>query len=162
MIKSKVLGWPALKKRLAADRRAGRKIIFTNGVFDILHAGHLKVFEWSARLGDRLVVGINSDASVRRLKGPNRPIVPGAERAFLIAGLEPVSYVTQFSEDTPAKLIEIVRPDVLVKGGDYKKSQIVGREHSKRVVRVPLMKGKSTTGIIEKVVERYGRRRPGL
>ncbi len=155
----KVVGWPALKRRIAADRKAGRRIVFTNGVFDILHAGHLKIFERSAALGDRLVVGVNADKSVRRLKGPNRPIVPEKERAFLVAGLEPVDYVTIFSEDTPARLIEMVRPDILVKGGDYKVGEIVGREHSKRVVRIPLVKGRSSTNIIAKVVKAYGRPR---
>ena len=158
MIKAKILGWPALKRKLAADRRAGRKIVFTNGVFDILHAGHLKVFEKSAALGDRLIVGMNSDASVLRLKGPGRPIVPEKERALLVAGLVPVDYVTLFSDDTPAKLIEMIRPDVLVKGGDYKVGQIVGREHSKRVVRIPLVKGRSSTDVIARVVKVYGRR----
>jgi rfaE bifunctional protein nucleotidyltransferase chain/domain len=158
LIKDKFLGWPALKGRLDRERRRGRRIVFTNGVFDILHSGHLKVFEWAKRQGDVLVVGVNSDASVRRLKGPKRPIVGGKERGILVAGLEPVDYVTLFSEDTPARLIEMIRPDVLVKGGDYKPDQIVGREHAGKVVRIPLVKGRSTTDIVRRVVDRYGSR----
>ncbi len=157
MIKDKVLGWPALRRRLARDRRAKRRIVFTNGVFDLLHSGHLKVFEWARRQGDVLVVGVNSDSSVRRLKGPKRPIVPQGERALLVAGLVPVDYVTLFSDDTPAKLIAMVKPDVLVKGGDYKPGQIVGRENAGKVVRIPLLKGRSSTNIVERVVARYGR-----
>lgn len=157
MIKDKVLGWPALKSRLARERRSGRRVVFTNGVFDILHSGHLKVFEWARRQGDVLVVGINSDASVRRIKGPKRPIVPQGERALLVAGLVPVDYVTLFTDDTPAKLIAMVKPDVLVKGGDYRPDQIVGRENAGKVVRIPLLKGRSSTNIVERVVARYGR-----
>jgi D-beta-D-heptose 7-phosphate kinase/D-beta-D-heptose 1-phosphate adenosyltransferase len=157
LIRDKVLGWPSLKRRLDRERRRGRRIVFTNGVFDILHAGHLKVFEWSKRQGDVLVVGVNSDASVRRLKGPKRPIVPQAERQLLIAGLEPVDFVTLFSDDTPARLIKLIQPDVLVKGGDYRPDQIVGREHAGKVVRIPLVKGKSTTNIVEKIAKLYGR-----
>lgn len=158
MIKDKVVSWAALKRRLDRERRRKRRVVFTNGVFDILHAGHLKVFEWAKRQGDVLIVGLNSDSSVRRLKGPKRPIVNEDDRALLIAGLEPVDLVTLFSEDTPARLIEMIRPDVLVKGGDYRKDQIVGREHSKKIVRIPLVKDRSTTGIVERVVERYGRK----
>jgi len=157
LIKDKVLGWPALKSRLARERRSGRRVVFTNGVFDILHSGHLKVFEWARRQGDVLVVGINSDASVRRIKGPKRPIVPQGERALLVAGLVPVDYVTLFTDDTPAKLIAMVKPDVLVKGGDYRPDQIVGRENAGKVVRIPLLKGRSSTNIVERVVARYGR-----
>jgi rfaE bifunctional protein nucleotidyltransferase chain/domain len=157
LIKDKVLGWPALKKRLDRERRRRHRIVFTNGVFDILHSGHLKTLEWSKRQGDVLVVGVNSDASVRFLKGPKRPIVPQAERALLIAGLEPVDVVTIFGEATPERLIGLVRPDVLVKGGDYRPDQIVGSEHAKKVVRIPLVKGRSTTNIVERVVERYGK-----
>lgn len=151
----RVLSWPALKKRLALHRRRGEKIVFTNGCFDLLHVGHLKVFESCKAMGDVLVVGLNADASVRRLKGPNRPVVPQADRAALIAGLKPVDYVVLFPQDTPQKLIELVRPDVLAKGGDWKASDIVGREVAGRVARIPLVKGRSTTGIVERVLARY-------
>ena len=157
MISAKVVSRAALKSRLAKARRSRRKIVFTNGVFDILHSGHLKTLEWSKRQGDVLVVGVNSDASVRFIKGPKRPLVPQGERALLVAGLEPVDLVTVFSEATPEKLIALVKPDVLVKGGDYKVHEIVGREHARKVVRIPLVRGRSTTDIVARVVDRYGK-----
>lgn len=136
--------------------RRGKTVVFTNGCFDLVHAGHLKVLEWAKRQGDILVVGLNSDASVRKLKGPRRPILPLADRAALLAALKPVDFVTWFSEDTPRALIRRLRPDVLVKGGDWAADSIVGREFVKKVVRVPLMKGRSTSGIISTVLGRYG------
>lgn len=149
--KNKILGSRALKKFVEAAREEGKKIVFTNGCFDILHAGHVSVLEFSRSKGDVLVVGLNSDASVRRLKGPTRPVNTQADRALVLAGLESVSAVSIFEEDTPYNLIKIVRPDVLVKGGDYKTDEIVGREFAKKVVRFPLLKGRSTTNIINKV-----------
>jgi rfaE bifunctional protein nucleotidyltransferase chain/domain len=154
----KIVSWPVLRQWIERERKRGRKIVFTNGVFDILHAGHLKTLEWAKRQGDILVVGLNSDASVRRLKGPKRPIVLEKERALLIAGLACVDFVVLFSEDTPARLLAQVKPDVLVKGGDYRLDQIVGRENAKKIVRIPLLKGKSTTGIVERVVKLYAPR----
>ena len=149
--KNKILSLRALKVRLEKDRRPGQKIVFTNGCFDILHAGHVSVLEFSRSKGDELVVGLNSDESVRRLKGPTRPVNKQADRALVLAALESVSYVCIFNEDTPYNLIKVVRPDVLVKGGDYKPSEIVGREFAGKVVRFALLKGRSTTGIIKKV-----------
>ncbi len=149
--KNKILGPRALKKFLEEARRQGRKIVFTNGCFDILHAGHVSVLEFSRSKGDLLVVGLNSDASVRRLKGPTRPVNSQQDRALVLAGLESVSAVSIFEQDTPYELIKLVRPDVLVKGGDYKTGEIVGREFAKKVVRFPLLKGRSTTNIIKKV-----------
>lgn len=149
--KSKIVSLRTLKAKLAQERKAGRKIVFTNGCFDILHAGHVSVLEFSRSKGDVLVVGLNSDASVRRLKGPTRPVNKQADRALVLAALESVSYVSIFKEDTPYNLIKAVRPDVLVKGGDYKPSEIVGREFAGKVVRFALLKGRSTTGIIKKV-----------
>ena len=149
--KSKILGPRALKKFVEEARREGRKIVFTNGCFDILHAGHVSVLEFSRSKGDVLVVGLNSDASVRRLKGPPRPVNCQADRALVLAGLESVSAVSVFDQDTPYELIKLIRPDVLVKGGDYKTDEIVGREFAKKVVRFPLLKGRSTTNIIKKV-----------
>lgn len=157
MIRDKIQSRARLVRKLARERKRRRRIVFTNGVFDLLHAGHLRTLEWSRRQGDVLVVGVNSDASVRRIKGPRRPILPQSERATLIAGLESVDFVTIFSEDTPARLIALVKPDVLVKGGDYRPDQIVGREHAKKVVRIPLVKGRSTTNIVQRVLDRYGR-----
>lgn len=155
--REKIVGWATLKKRLARDRRHKKKIVFTNGVFDLLHVGHLKVLESCKKFGDVLVLGLNSDASVRRLKGPKRPILPGKERAELLAGFDVVDYVTFFNEDTPEKLIKVVQPDVLAKGGDYKVNQIVGRDVAKKVVRIPLVKGQSTSNLIKLIAARYGR-----
>ena len=149
--KSKIVSVRTLKNKLAAARKAGRKIVFTNGCFDILHAGHVSILEFSRAKGDILVVGLNSDDSVRRLKGPTRPVNKQQDRALVLAALESVSYVCIFNEDTPHNLIKAVRPDVLVKGGDYKPSEIVGREFAGKVVRFALLKGRSTTGIIQKM-----------
>lgn len=149
--KSKIFSRPALAQWLDKQRKAGKKIVFTNGCFDILHAGHVSVLEFSRAKGDVLVVGVNSDASVRRLKGPTRPVNQQADRALVLAALQAVDAVCVFSEDTPYNLIKLVRPDVLVKGGDYKPSEIVGREFAKKVVRFALLKGRSTTNIIKKV-----------
>ena len=149
--KSKIVSVRTLKTKLAAARKAGRKIVFTNGCFDILHAGHVSILEFARAKGDLLVVGLNSDDSVRRLKGPTRPVNKQQDRALVLAALESVSYVCVFNEDTPYNLIKVVRPDVLVKGGDYKPSEIVGREFSGKVMRFALLKGRSTTGIIKKM-----------
>ena len=149
--KSKIFTRPALAKWLQSQRKAGKKIVFTNGCFDILHAGHVSVLEFARSKGDVLVVGVNSDASVRRLKGPTRPVNKQADRALVLAALQAVDAVCVFGEDTPYNLIKLVRPDVLVKGGDYKPSEIVGREFAKKVVRFALLKGRSTTNIIKKV-----------
>lgn len=148
--KSKIVGLRTLQKRVRQWRALGKKIVFTNGCFDILHAGHVSVLEFSRNQGDILIVGLNSDASVKRLKGPTRPINTQADRALVLAALESVSAVCVFEEDTPYNLIKAVRPDVLVKGGDYKKSEIVGSEFAGRVVRFALLKGRSTTNIIKK------------
>jgi rfaE bifunctional protein nucleotidyltransferase chain/domain len=131
-------------------------VVVTNGCFDLIHTGHLKVLELCKRAGDILVVALNTDESVRRLKGPKRPILPFKERAALMAALRPVDYVTYFSEDTPTNLLKKLRPDVLVKGGDWSPDKIAGREYAKRVVRIPLVKGRSTSGTIETIVKRYG------
>ncbi|MBK8575101.1 MAG: adenylyltransferase/cytidyltransferase family protein [Elusimicrobia bacterium] len=155
MNKRNVFSSPSLAKVLKSCRH-GKTVVFTNGCFDLVHAGHLKVLEWAKRQGDLLVVGLNSDASVRKLKGPRRPILPLADRAALLAALKPVDFVTSFSEETPQRLIRLLRPDILVKGGDWAADSIVGREFVKKVVRVPLMKGRSTTGIISTIAKRYG------
>lgn len=155
MIKKKICSWRQLAQRLKTERRRGHSIVFTNGCFDVLHVGHLKVLIECKKQGDVLVLGLNSDASTRRLKGPKRPIVPEHERALMLAGLVPVDYVTIFSQDTPDKLIRMVQPDVLVKGGDWKPGQIVGADVAKKVVRVPVVKGHSTTNIIAKIAKLY-------
>lgn len=149
--KNKIFSRRALGLWVAKQRKAGKKIVFTNGCFDILHAGHVSVLEFSRSKGDVLVVGVNSDASVKRLKGPTRPVNKEADRALVLAALQSVDAVCVFPEDTPYNLIKLVQPDVLVKGGDYKPSEIVGREFAKKVVRFALLKGRSTTNIIKKV-----------
>ena len=131
---------------------------FTNGVFDLLHPGHIDLLVTARQSADALIVGINSDASVKRLKGPDRPIRSEAERAYVLAGLEAVDLVVVFPEDTPLELVKLLEPDVIVKGGDYTEATIVGASEVKkrggRVVVVPLTPGQSTTAIIGKLGER--------
>jgi len=140
---------------VAARRARGETIVFTNGVFDLLHPGHVKYLQDARALGDALIVGLNSDASVRRNKGPSRPITPEGERAEMLAALAAVDAVVVFDEDTPAELIRAVQPDILVKGADWAEDQIVGRDtveaRGGRVVRVALEPGHSTTAIVERV-----------
>ncbi|MCB0346815.1 MAG: D-glycero-beta-D-manno-heptose 1-phosphate adenylyltransferase [Bdellovibrionales bacterium] len=144
-------------KAIANCRERKDKIVFTNGCFDILHAGHARYLAAARELGDCLVVGLNSDASVRRIKGSKRPIVPQAERAELLIALACVDFVLIFDEDTPLNLIEAVRPDVLVKGGDWKVEDIVGgpfvSSYGGTVASLPFHEGYSTTNIIEKIRE---------
>lgn len=137
-------------------REAGKRIVFTNGVFDILHPGHLRYLQQARALGDVLIVGLNADASVRRNKGPERPVNPQEERAEILEALECVDAVVLFEEDTPAEIVAAIQPDVLVKGADWAEDAIVGREtveaRGGRVVRIPVERGFSTTAIIEKIV----------
>lgn len=137
----------ALARRRAWARQ-GLEVVFTNGVYDLLHAGHVELLERSKALGDVLVVGLNSDASARRLgKGPGRPFNRLADRARVVAALACVDAVTSFAEDTPERLVSRLKPDVLVKGADYKTGQVAGRRHAGRVVLIPLKKGYSTTAL---------------
>lgn len=134
----------------------GYRLVFTNGCFDILHPGHVDLLQRARALGDGLVLGLNSDASVRRLgKGPERPLNSEAERAFVLAGLTCVDFIVVFDEDTPLELIQTVRPHVLVKGGDWPVEQIVGRDvvaaEGGEVVSLPLLSGYSTTGLVERI-----------
>ena len=137
------------------QQSAGRRVVFTNGVFDILHPGHVRYLREARSLGDLLIVGLNADASVRRNKGPARPVNSEQDRAEILAALECVDAVVIFAEDTPADIIEAVQPDVLVKGADWAEDAIVGRDtveaRGGRVVRVAVEKGFSTTSIIEKI-----------
>lgn len=142
-----------LKTTIQKYRRQKKRIVFTNGVFDILHRGHVDYLSKAKSFGDILIVGLNSDSSVRKIKGPSRPINKQADRAYILLALKAVDLVVIFSEETPQKLIEQINPDVLVKGADYKISEIVGADFVKAnggsVRRVPLTKGRSTTGIIK-------------
>jgi len=147
--------------RWRADLRArGQSVVFTNGVFDLLHAGHVDLLERARALGDALVVGLNTDASTRRLKGERRPLLPEADRARVLAALAVVDAVVLFDEDTPAELVRRLEPDVLVKGADYAEEAIVGKDmveaRGGRVVRLPLVEGRSTSKIVEEIVRRHG------
>lgn len=152
---SKRLTAAELQKRVRVLRRQGKRVVFTNGCFDILHPGHVRYLRAARRLGDILVVAVNSDASVRRLKGAGRPFVPLRDRCEVLAGLASVDYVTSFRDDTPLRLIERLQPDVLVKGGDWKPDQIVGAGVVRRrggVVRsLPFARGYSTTELVDRI-----------
>jgi len=136
-------------------KKQGKSVVFTNGCFDLLHLGHARYLAGAARQGDVLVVAINTDKSVRRLKGKDRPIFPEQERAEMLAGLESVDYVTFFNESTPLQIIKRLKPDVLVKGADWAMDDIVGRKETEalggRVVRAKLTEGYSSTSIFEKI-----------
>ena len=151
----RVVSQEACVEQVRAWQQAGQTVVFTNGVFDLLHAGHVRYLSAARAEGDRLVVGVNTDETVRAAKGPDRPVHPAAERAELVAALKVVDRVVVFPEPTPAALIDAVQPDVLVKGADWPLDQIVGREtvwaKGGRVVRVPTELGHSTTGLIGKI-----------
>ena len=137
------------------EKRNGRKVVFTNGCFDLLHPGHIRGFELARQMGDALIVGLNSDSSVRQLKGPTRPVIPEQERAEILSALETVDAVVIFDELTPREVISRLLPDVLVKGGDWPGDQIVGREEVEAaggcVVSIPIVPGYSTTTILQKI-----------
>lgn len=151
MSDEKILLLPALLDQLAADRQTNQRIVFTNGCFDILHRGHATYLQAAKALGDKLVVGVNSDASVKRLKGDGRPINQEEDRAYLLASLASVDYVVIFHEDTPQALLSRVQPDVLVKGGDYRLEEVIGREFAKEVQLIDFVDGYSTTRTIQKM-----------
>lgn len=150
-----VVSQGAFVRAARSAQRRGRRVVFTNGVFDLLHYGHVAYLQKARRLGDLLFIGVNTDASVRRLKGPSRPLCPLSDRMHVLAALECVDRVTSFGEDTPQELIEKVRPAVLVKGSDYRQKDIVGADAVKsrggRVVRIPLSKGRSTSNLVAKI-----------
>lgn len=150
----KILTVPAFRK-LRGALPAKARVVFTNGCFDLLHPGHVEYLHRARELGDLLVVGLNSDASVRRIKGENRPVNPEGERAYVLGGLESVDYVLIFDQDTPLELIKEVQPHVLVKGGDWPVASIVGREEVEsrggQVLSIPLRPGFSTTGLISRI-----------
>lgn len=156
---TKIKGLKELKKILAGLRAKGKKIVFTNGCFDILHYGHTKYLQDAKKKGDILVVAINSDASVKRIKENKRPIVGETDRLGVIAALESVDYAVLFEEDTPLKVIISLKPDILVKGADWKKNNIVGSDivsgYGGKVVRIKLMPGRSTTNLIKKIAKNF-------
>jgi D-beta-D-heptose 7-phosphate kinase/D-beta-D-heptose 1-phosphate adenosyltransferase len=144
---------------IEAEKARGKKIVFTNGCFDLLHAGHVKYLQKARALGDLLILGLNSDASVRRLKGEKRPLIGEDERGHILAALDCIDYVVIFEEDTPLELISALKPHILAKGGDYTPEGVVGKDlvesYGGRVELVSFVDGKSTTNIIERVLERY-------
>jgi len=153
--KKKIFSRQAIKSLAANLKKQGKKVVFTNGCFDLLHVGHARYLRRAREAGDFLVVGLNADSSVRKIKGPGRPVLPGGERAELLSALASVDAVVIFTEPTPIRLIELIRPDVLVKGADWLADQIVGgdlvRSYGGRVLRIPLARGKSTSAIIKKI-----------
>jgi D-beta-D-heptose 7-phosphate kinase/D-beta-D-heptose 1-phosphate adenosyltransferase len=148
-----------LVPELQRHRAMGKKIVFTNGCFDLMHLGHAKYFQFAKKQGDLLVVGVNTDASICQLKGPKRPVTKEDDRVGLLEEMQSIDYLVRFGEETPMRLIEQIRPDVLVKGADYRKEQVVGWElvesYGGRVALAPLVDGKSTTAVIQKILEAY-------
>jgi len=158
--KSRILTWDQMKAEVARIRATGKKVAFTNGAFDILHLGHLTYMTFAREQGDCLIVGLNSDASVRRYKGDKRPIVPQDERATMLASLRCVDYVVLFDEDEPRDLIAHILPDVLIKGEDwahYVSGRDVVEANGGKVILAKMVEGRSTTNIIKKVVDAYGK-----
>ncbi len=140
-------------------KKAGLKTVFTNGCFDLIHVGHVRLLKEAAALGDRLIVALNTDESIRRIKGSQRPLLPEQERAFIMASIQYVDVVTMFEEDTPERILRELKPDVLVKGGDYRVDEIVGndfiQDYGGEVVPLHLHEGFSTTSLIEKILKVY-------
>ena len=161
-MKQKIKGREELSKIIKDLRVNGKKIVFTNGCFDLLHLGHIRYLEEAKTLGDVLVVGVNSDVSVRKLKGPKRPILPVEERTEILSGLGCVDYITVFDELDPLELITSLQPNVLVKGGDWTKEQTIGREAVERlggeVVIIPFVRASSTSNLIDTILKRYEKR----
>ena len=158
---TKVRGLRELVEIVRERRALGHRVVFTNGCFDLLHRGHTRLLQQARELGDLLIVGLNSDASVRRVKGPSRPVLSEDERAEVLSALASVDYVVLFDDPDPGSTIAALVPDVLAKGADWAKDQIVGREtvegRGGRVVTIPLVEGSSTSGIIDRILEQ-GRR----
>ncbi|MCM8800807.1 MAG: D-glycero-beta-D-manno-heptose 1-phosphate adenylyltransferase [Candidatus Omnitrophica bacterium] len=159
MIEQKIKNLKELRKIILDLKNKGKKIVFTNGCFDLLHYGHVKYLEEAKKKGDILVVAINSDNSVRRIKGKNRPVINEKNRLMTVAGLESVDYVILFKEETPLKVITALKPNILIKGADWDKNRIVGRDfvlsYGGKVETVRLVKGLSTTNLIKKIAKRF-------
>jgi rfaE bifunctional protein nucleotidyltransferase chain/domain len=156
---NKILERDVLRNKLEELRKKGKKVAFTNGCFDILHVGHVRYLREAKKTADVLVIALNSDSSVRAIKGEKRPLMPENERAELLAALEFIDFVTIFEELTPLELINYLKPDILIKGGDWPEEKVVGREEVKkwggRVAIIPEVAGKSTTNIVEKIINLY-------
>lgn len=145
-----ILNWNELRSTVHRLKAEGKKIVFTNGCFDLIHIGHVRSLKEAKKLGDVLVVGLNSDRSVSLIK-PRRPIIPQEQRAEILASLDMIDYVSLFDEETPYELIKLIQPDVLVKGGDWEKEDVVGADIAKETHSIPYIQGISTTEIIEKI-----------
>jgi D-beta-D-heptose 7-phosphate kinase/D-beta-D-heptose 1-phosphate adenosyltransferase len=154
-LKDKIKNLGELLEIVAVHKKEGKKIVFTNGCYDLIHIGHVRCFRKSKKIGDILIVAINSDRSVRSIKGPARPVIPQDERAEIMSALESVDYVTIFDQNDPLQIITFLKPDILVKGGDWNLDTIVGRDvvesYGGKVFSIPLIPGVSTTQIINKV-----------
>ncbi|MFH0794546.1 MAG: D-glycero-beta-D-manno-heptose 1-phosphate adenylyltransferase [bacterium] len=160
-MRRKLFSSDELRPLLAERQGRGEKIVFTNGCFDLLHIGHVRYLEAARAEGNCLIVALNGDDSIRRLKGEHRPLLQADQRSRVIGGLSSVDYVTFFDEDDPRELIKKLRPDVLVKGGDYEIGQVLGREEiwtwGGRVATIPVVPGSSTSAIVKKIVEQFGK-----
>jgi len=156
---AKVKSLSALGKIRARLRKQGKKIVFTNGCFDLIHGGHIELFRKAKSLGDVLIVALNTDASVRKIKGPSRPVFPLEERFEVLGAIDYIDFLTSFAEETPQKIIAALLPDVLVKGGDWQSGQVVGKKEVEaaggRVVIVPYLKGHSSTSIIHRILRNF-------
>jgi len=157
-LKNKIEDRKDLKKVVERLKKEGKRVVFTNGCFDLIHVGHTRYLQEARKLGDVLIVGVNSDRSVRRIKGKKRPVIPEEERAEVLSALQCVDFVVIFHEPDPLNIISLLKPDVLVKGGDWGEDAIIGREVVEsiggKVVRIPEIKGASTSSIIDKIVNR--------
>lgn len=158
---AKILDLKEIKKIRNELKKKGKLLVFTNGCFDLIHRGHIEYLKKAKSFGDRLVVGVNSDSSVSRIKGKSRPIINLEDRLFILSHLDCIDYLISFEDDTPARVIKEIVPDVLVKGGDYKDKDIVGGDVVKKnggtVTTVPFIEGKSSSELIEKIVKKYGK-----
>ena len=157
-MKNKIEDRKDLKKVVERLKKEGKRVVFTNGCFDLIHVGHTRYLQEARKLGDVLIVGVNSDRSVRRIKGKKRPVIPEEERAEVLSALQCVDFVVIFHEPDPLNIISLLKPDVLVKGGDWSEDAIIGREVVEsiggKVVRIPEIKGASSSSIIDKIVNR--------
>ena len=159
---TKIISLSCLKRKLNGLKQKGKRIVFTNGCFDILHYGHIKYLEDAKNKGDYLIVAVNSDASIKKIKAKNRPVIGQSDRLKTIAALTSVDFVVLFNEDNPLKLIKALKPDILIKGADWDKSRIVGADfvesYGGKVLTVNLVKGRSTSALIEKIVRDFSKK----
>ncbi|MBU4446312.1 D-glycero-beta-D-manno-heptose 1-phosphate adenylyltransferase [bacterium] len=153
-IDKKIITQPEAEKIVRSLNTGNKRVVFTNGCFDILHVGHLELLEKAKSFGDVLIVGMNSDSSVKQIKGPDRPILIEQDRARLLAAIEMVDYVVLFDEETPFELLRQIKPNILVKGEDYKPDEIIGRDIVDEVKIIPFVRGKSTSSIIDKILDK--------